>query len=94
VADALGVAQPVTSPTFTMIGEYAGSRRLFHVDLYRLRTADEAAGIGLEDYLDAPGITAVEWAERAAGFLGPDAIHIYFAALRHPRHRRILIHRP
>ena len=42
LARALGIRRPVTSPTFTLVGEYAGTRlRLVHMDLYRLRTPDD-----------------------------------------------------
>lgn len=57
----------VSSPTFTLIQEYAGtSVTLYHVDLYRLspREVDE---LGLEELVSGQGIVAIEWAERWAG---------------------------
>ena len=57
----------VSSPTFTIIQEYAGrSATLFHVDLYRLEPA-EVDDLGLEDLVAGPGIVAIEWAERWPG---------------------------
>ncbi len=54
----------VSSPTFTLIQEYAGGRaRLQHVDLYRLAPA-EVADLGLDDLVSAGDIVAIEWAER------------------------------
>jgi tRNA threonylcarbamoyladenosine biosynthesis protein TsaE len=57
----------VSSPTFTLIQEYAGpSATLYHVDLYRLEPA-EIDDLGLEDLVAGDGIVAIEWAERWKG---------------------------
>ena len=77
IADALGIRKAVTSPTFTLINEYKVDRPLYHIDLYRLRGTEDAFGIGIEDYMDRPGITAIEWAERIADMLPEDTVHIY-----------------
>ncbi|MBX6396018.1 MAG: tRNA (adenosine(37)-N6)-threonylcarbamoyltransferase complex ATPase subunit type 1 TsaE [Alicyclobacillaceae bacterium] len=63
IARGLGVDEPITSPTFTIVCEYAGRLPLYHVDVYRLgkRAAEEP--LGLEEYLEGDGVTAVEWAE-------------------------------
>ncbi len=76
LAAALGIDEPITSPTYTLIGEYEGRLPLHHIDLYRLAGPEEALGLGLEEYFDAGGITAIEWAERAEGLLPPDLLHI------------------
>ena len=81
-AAALGIAEPVTSPTYTLIGEYEGRLPLHHIDLYRLSGPEEALGLGLEEYFDANGITAIEWAERAESLLPPDLLHIQIKADR------------
>src|SRR2546428_6765616 len=65
IARGLGVPARVHSPTFAMVNEYPGGRLpLLHLDLYRLETEKEIAGAGLEEYLELPGVTVVEWAER------------------------------
>lgn len=69
VAQGLGIDDPVTSPTFTLIHEYRGRLPLYHVDLYRIGGAPEAADLGLEDYLYGEGVTLVEWADRAEQIL-------------------------
>jgi len=81
LAAALGIEQPVTSPTYTLIQEYAGDPPLTHVDLYRVQDENEALMLGLEDLFDDPvGIKAIEWAERAQALLPSATIHI---TLRH-----------
>lgn len=80
LAAALGIDEPITSPTYTLIGEYEGRLPLHHIDLYRLSGPVEALGLGLEEYFDANGITAIEWAERAEGLLPPDLLHIRIEA--------------
>ena len=67
LARGLGYAEPVTSPTYTIVNEYLGGRLpLFHFDMYRLRSSDDLWDIGWEDYLDRNGIAAVEWSENVA----------------------------
>ncbi len=94
LAASLGIRRAVTSPTFIVVNEYKGERPLFHVDLYRLESSKEASGVGLEEYTETDGITAVEWAERAADILPPGTIHIRFEATSKPSERRITISMP
>ena len=64
LARGLGYAEPVTSPTYTIVNEYLGGRMpLFHFDMYRLHSSDDLWDIGWEDYLDRGGVCAVEWSE-------------------------------
>ena len=64
LARGLGVGDPVTSPTYTIVNEYLGGRMpLFHFDMYRLHSADDLWDIGWEDYLERGGSCAVEWSE-------------------------------
>lgn len=58
-------AEPVTSPTYTLMNQYRGRRDLFHFDLYRLSGAVELEDIGFEELVAAPGIKVVEWARRS-----------------------------
>ena len=74
LARGLGYAEPVTSPTYTIVNEYLGGRMpLFHFDMYRLRSSDDLWDIGWEDYLERGGVCAVEWSENVEDAL-EDAI--------------------
>ena len=64
LARGLGIAEPVTSPTYTIVNEYLfGRMPLFHFDMYRLESSDDLFDIGWEDYLARGGVCAVEWSE-------------------------------
>ena len=76
LALAAGVKDPVCSPTYTLISEYQGAVPFHHIDLYRLSGPEEAYDLGLDEYLETDGITVIEWAERAAELIPPDAVHI------------------
>lgn len=69
MAQAVAGEAAVHSPTFTLVNEYRGTRRLYHLDLYRLGGPDEVADLGYEELFEPDGICAVEWAERAGKLL-------------------------
>lgn len=75
LAEGLGIADPVTSPSFTLVHEHAGSLPLIHIDLYRLGGPD-IADIGLEEVIDSEAVVAVEWSERLPPGLARDALDI------------------
>ncbi len=61
-----GVTGDVTSPTFTIVHEYAGTRsKVYHLDLYRLRSPRELEAIGWDDMLSEKALVIVEWPDRA-----------------------------
>ena len=78
LARGLGIREPVTSPTYTIVNEYLSGRLpLFHFDMYRLTCADDLFDIGWEDYLSRGGVCAVEWSENVEEALeAPVRIHI------------------
>ena len=95
LAKALGVRRPVGSPTFTLINEYKGQRALAHIDLYRVRGAGDAFGLGLEDYLfHFGGIVAIEWAERVAELLPEDCWHVKLDTGADEESRTVTVDRP
>ena len=79
IAQGLGITEPVTSPTYTIVNEYLTGRiPLFHFDMYRLGSSDELFDIGWEDYLARGGVCAVEWSERAEDAFDGSTVRIDF----------------
>ncbi len=70
IARGLGVAGPASSPTYALVHRYRAARGpIFHLDCYRLRTADEAADLDWEGLLREGDTVLVEWPERAGAWL-------------------------
>ena len=68
---ALGVSEPITSPTFTLVHSYdAGRITLHHADIYRLSTHHEVADLALAELLEYDGIVLLEWGDVVAQSLG------------------------
>jgi len=68
----------VTSPSFTLINEYPGRFKLFHVDLYRLGTEADLDDLGLTEILYGEGIAAVEWADKLADGAVAERLEVHF----------------
>jgi len=70
IARGIGVSEPVTSPTYALVHEYASPiGPVHHLDLYRLREPSQLAQLGWDDLLRGGGIVLVEWPERAERLL-------------------------
>jgi tRNA threonylcarbamoyladenosine biosynthesis protein TsaE len=70
VVRGLGVSQPVTSPTYSLVHRYHGTRGpVFHLDCFRLRSPDEAADLDWEGLLAEGDAILVEWPERAGAWI-------------------------
>ena len=77
VANGLGITEPVSSPTFTIIQEYEEGRLPFyHFDVYRIGCIEEMDEIGYEDYFYGNGICLIEWANLIEEIIPEDAISI------------------
>jgi len=74
VAQALGVEERVTSPTFNLLLVHPGRLPLYHFDLYRLACASELEDIAFYETLEGDGVSAVEWGDRFPGCLPPDRL--------------------
>jgi tRNA threonylcarbamoyladenosine biosynthesis protein TsaE len=75
-ANALGIRENVTSPTFNIIKEYDGELPLYHMDVYRLD--GNVDGIGLEEYFSKDGIVIIEWANTIKSYLPEERLEIKF----------------
>jgi tRNA threonylcarbamoyladenosine biosynthesis protein TsaE len=78
IAAGLGVdpALPVTSPSFTLVGEYPARIPLRHADFYRVPSYGRLEAAGFDDLLDGSGVLVVEWAERFPEALPPNPLLI------------------
>jgi tRNA threonylcarbamoyladenosine biosynthesis protein TsaE len=86
-----GVADEVTSPTFTLVHEYHSRRSpVFHIDLYRLRGPDDLANLGWDEILAAEALRLIEWPERAGALLPADHVPILLQHLPNDPTRRLL----
>lgn len=78
VAEALGVEDQVTSPTFALVNQYegAGGERLFHFDFYRIDDVREAYDLGYEEYFYSGDLCFVEWPEKIEALLPEEVVEV------------------
>lgn len=103
LARALGVKEKVLSPTFVIMKHYdiktfrlaplaQGIKKIYHIDVYRLESAKDLAGLGLEEILkDKKNLVVIEWAERVRDLLPKDAVWMKFEHGREDRRKIISI---
>ena len=75
-AKQLGIEEAIVSPTFTLVQEYDGREKMYHLDLYRLSGEDEFESMGGEDFLYSDGVTLIEWSEKIESMLPDDTIYV------------------
>jgi tRNA threonylcarbamoyladenosine biosynthesis protein TsaE len=80
VAGALGVTQPVVSPSFTIVREYGGRVPFVHVDVYRINTIQELHDLGFEEVVRDDAITLVEWGDVIDALLPRERLDVRLAA--------------
>ena len=90
IADALGIKDTITSPTFPIIKEYEGELPLYHMDVYRLNGNTD--GIGIEEYYSKGGIIVIEWADSIKDILPQERLDIKFKVL--DENKRLIIFEP
>lgn len=90
IANALGIKESITSPTFTIIKEYDGELPLYHMDVYRLDGNTD--GVGIEEYFDKGGVVVIEWAETIKDILPKERLDIKFKIV--DENKRVLILNP
>lgn len=85
LAKSLGVTDDdVNSPSFSIINEYRSdttAELIYHFDLYRLDSLDEAFDIGVEDYFDSGAVCLIEWPERIQDILPDDTVTVHITEL-------------
>jgi tRNA threonylcarbamoyladenosine biosynthesis protein TsaE len=79
VARALGVTEPVVSPSFTIVREYEGRVPLVHVDVYRIDTIQELHDLGFEELVRDDAVTLVEWGDVIDGMLPGERLDVRLA---------------
>jgi len=96
ICSGLNVRDLVSSPTYTIVNQYAGARergeyvKVYHIDLYRIESVRELYDIGLDETLaENDSVKLVEWAEHADGLLPENRIEIRFAPLADENSRKI-----
>jgi len=90
IANALGITDVITSPTFTIIKEYEGELPLYHMDVYRLD--GDTSGVGIEDYFTKGGVVVIEWANTIKDILPEERLDIKFKVV--DENKRMLILEP
>lgn len=75
---ALGVDEPITSPTFTLAREYVGRLPLHHLDVYRLEQMSEVVDLDLPELLDSGGVVLIEWGDAILPMLPADFLEVRF----------------
>lgn len=73
ILQGLGASNPAASPTFSLVHEHADGRvPVAHFDFYRMKSPEEAWGMGWDEYLESGSVLLVEWADRFDGSLMPE----------------------
>ena len=92
----LGITEPVSSPTFTIVQEYPRAEGMFfHLDLYRIDNPDAALAFGIDEFLYASdAISLVEWPERIDGLFPPGTIRVAIERTDREETRKITIEKP
>ena len=66
----------VKSPTYTVVNEYRGAKRVFHYDMYRIESEDDLISTGFDDYVSSDGYLIAEWSENVTEYLPLDSIYV------------------
>jgi tRNA threonylcarbamoyladenosine biosynthesis protein TsaE len=90
-ARALGFDGAVASPTFTLVREYQGRVRIYHVDVYRLERVQDVLDLGLDEMEAEGGVLLVEWGDAVEGFLPDDHLLAEITLVSEGDARRIVV---
>ena len=92
VCNELGVQNAVSSPTFSIINEYAtaAGKTIYHLDLYRLKSVQEAIDAGVEDCFYSGNLCLVEWPEIAPTIFPAETLHVYIEIVGNNERRLVI----
>jgi len=93
ICQQLGVEEAVTSPTFSIVNEYTNSQEntIFHIDLYRLKSEEEALNIGIEEYLDRADYCFIEWPQIIENLLPEDVLRISIETMEDSKRKIVFL---
>ncbi len=92
-ARGLGITDDITSPTFTILEEYAGKIAFYHFDLYRIESPEEIELMGFEEYFYGNGVSWIEWAEKCGSLMPEKHISVTIEIIS-DEERRITLEYP
>ncbi|MBP9023674.1 MAG: tRNA (adenosine(37)-N6)-threonylcarbamoyltransferase complex ATPase subunit type 1 TsaE [Spirochaetes bacterium] len=92
-ARGLGITDDITSPTFTILEEYAGKIPFYHFDLYRIESPEEIELMGFEEYFYGNGVSWIEWAEKCGSLMPEKHISVTIEIIS-DEERRITLEYP
>lgn len=90
IANALGIKENITSPTYTIIKEYNGELPLYHMDLYRVE--GNVTGVDIEEYYTKGGVVVIEWANMIKDILPEERLEIEIKVIG--ENKRVLVIKP
>jgi tRNA threonylcarbamoyladenosine biosynthesis protein TsaE len=90
-ARALGFDGAVASPTFTLVREYQGRLRVYHVDVYRLERLQDVLDLGVDEMVAEGGVLLVEWGDAVEGLLPDDHLLVEITLVGGEDARRIVV---
>lgn len=90
-AQGLGVADPVLSPTFTLMRRYHGTLPVYHLDVYRLERLQEVLDLGFDEILDQGAVVFIEWGDAIDMLLPPEHLQIELTLPLEGDHRELQV---
>ncbi len=86
---AIGIKEPITSPTFTLAREYKGEMQLHHLDVYRLEQIEEVRDLALPELFEGNSVTLIEWGNQIISALPKDYLEVFLEYCDHDDERMI-----
>ncbi len=91
-ASALGVTEPIVSPTFVLVREYVAPVKVVHIDVYRLERLQEVIDLGFDEYLEPGQVIFVEWGDAISPLLPDERLRVELLGTGQDGDRAIRLH--